>query len=110
MVKKYLYISLLIVSIIGLSIVQYQYFRIGLNLAGIQFDENVKEAMSQMKEELSDRNELTYLVATSITGEEENFKLSLDSIRDASEYFLRMSTELCPPNPKELVKAVVTSA
>ncbi len=87
MVKKYLYISLLIVSIIGLSVVQYQYFRIGLNLAGIQFDENMKEALSQMKEELSDRNELTYLVATSITGEEENFKLSLDSIRDASEYF-----------------------
>jgi len=87
MVKKYLYISLFIVSIIGLSVVQYQYFRIGLNLAGLQFDENMKEAMAQMKEELSDRNELTYLVATSITGEEENFNLSMDSIRDASAYF-----------------------
>ncbi len=87
MVRKYLYISLFIVSIIGLSVVQYQYFRIGLNLAGLQFDENMREAMTEMKEELSDRNELTYLVATSITGEEENFKLSMDSIRDASEYF-----------------------
>lgn len=88
MVKKYLYISLLIVSIIGLSVVQYQYFRIGLNLAGLQFDENMREAMTQMKEKLSDRNELTYLVGTCITGEEENFKLSMDSIRDASQYFL----------------------
>ena len=88
MVKKYLYISLFIVSIIGLSIVQYQYFRIGLNLAGLQFDGNMKEAMAQIKEELSVRNELTYLVATSITGEEQNFNLSLDSITDASRYFL----------------------
>lgn len=87
MVKKYLYISLFIVSIIGLSVIQYQYFRIGLNLAGLQFDENMREAMAEMKEELRDRNELTYLVATSITGEEENFKLSMDSIRDASAYF-----------------------
>ena len=88
MVKKYLYISLFIISIVGLSAVQYQYFRIGLNLAGIQFDENMRDAMAQLKEELGDRNELTYLMATSITGEEENFNLSLDSIRDASEYFL----------------------
>lgn len=88
MVKKYLYISLFIISIIGLSVVQYQYFRIGLNLAGLQFDKNMTEAMAEMKEELSDRNELTYLVATSISGEKENFKLSMDSIRDASEYFL----------------------
>lgn len=88
MVKKYLYISLFIASIIGLSVVQYQYFRIGLNLAGLQFDENMREAMVQIKEELGDRNELTYLVATSITGEEQNFKLSMDSIKDASEYFL----------------------
>jgi two-component system phosphate regulon sensor histidine kinase PhoR len=87
MVKKYLYISLFIISIIGLSVVQYQYFRIGLNLAGLQFDENMREAMTDMKTDLGDRNELTYLVATSITGKEENFKLSLDSIRDATEYF-----------------------
>ena len=88
MVKKYLYISLIIISIIGLSVVQYQYFRIGLNLAGLQFDENMKEAMAQIKEELSSKNELTYLMATSITGEEQNFNLSLDSITDASRYFL----------------------
>lgn len=88
MVKKYLYISLFIVSIIGLSIVQYQYFRIGLNLAGLQFDENMGEVMAQLKEDLGDRNELTYLVATSISGEEGNFKLSMDSINDASSFFL----------------------
>ena len=84
MVKKYLYITLFIISIIGLSFIQYQYFRIGLNLAGIQFDENMGEAMGQIKKELGNKNELTYLVATSITGEENNFRLSLDSVRDAS--------------------------
>ncbi len=88
MIKKYLYISLFIISIIGLSIVQFQYFRIGLNLAGLQFDENVKEAMTQIREELSNRNELTYLLATSIMREEKNFRLSIDSVTDASRYFL----------------------
>jgi len=57
-------------------------------LAGLQFDENIGEAISAMKEELSSRNELTYLMATAITGEEQNFKLSLDSVMDASSYFL----------------------
>lgn len=88
MVKKYLYITLFIISIIGLSLVQYQYFRIGLNLAGVQFDENMGEALNDIKEGLKSRNELTYLVATAITGEEQNFTLSMDSVQDASSYFL----------------------
>ena len=88
MVKKYIYISLFIISIVGLSVVQYQYFRIGLNLAGLQFDEKMRQALSEIEEGLEGRNELTYLLATSIMGEEQNFNLSLDSIRDASRYFL----------------------
>ena len=89
MVKKYFYITLFIVSIVGLSLVQFQYFRIGLNLAGHQFNENMGDAIDQIKEGLSNRNELTYLIETSITGEEGNFKLSLDSVRDASSFFLK---------------------
>lgn len=89
MVKKYFYITLFIVSIVGLSLVQFQYFRIGLNLAGHQFNENMGEAIDQIKEGLGNRNELTYLIETSITGEEGNFKLSLDSVRDASSFFLK---------------------
>ena len=59
MVKKYFYITLFIVSIVGLSLVQFPYFRIGLNLAGHQFNENMGDAIDQIKEGLSNRNELT---------------------------------------------------
>ena len=72
----------------GLSVVQFQYFRIGLNLAGVQFDENMSRAMVDIKEELGGRNELTFLIATALTGEQQNFKLSLDSVQDASVFFL----------------------
>ncbi len=88
MSRKYFYISLFIVSIIGLSIVQYQYFRIGLNLAGRQFNENMGEAITSIKEGLGKRNELTYLMATVLTDEESNFNLGLDSLQDATVYFI----------------------
>lgn len=86
--RKYFYISLFIISIIGLSIVQYQYFRIGLNLAGRQFNENMGEAITSIKEGLGKRNELTYLMGTVLTDEESNFSLGLDSLQDATVYFL----------------------
>ena len=88
MLKKYIYISLFLISIIGLSIVQFQYFRIGLNLAGHQFNQNIGEAINNIKEGLSTQNELTYLMATVIEKDETNFRLSMDSLKDASSYFL----------------------
>lgn len=88
MSKKYLYIILFIIAILGLSFVQYQYFRIGLNLAGVQFNENIAEAASDIKEDLSVKNELTFLVASAITEDNLSFNLSLDSLKDASVYFL----------------------
>lgn len=88
MAKKHLYIILFIVAIVGLSFIQYQYFRIGLNLAGVQFNQNMGDAVKEIKEELSQKNELTFLVGSAITKEASNFKLSLDSVQDAAEYFL----------------------
>lgn len=88
MFRKYLYISLLIVSIIGLSIVQFQYFRIGLNLAGVKFNERMGEAIVRIKKDLSEPNQLSYLMATTMTGQASNFNLPLDSITDAATYFL----------------------
>ena len=88
MSKKHLYIILFIVAIVGLSFIQYQYFRIGLNLAGVQFNQNMGDAVKEIKEELSQKNELTFLVGSAITKEASNFKLSLDSVQDAAEYFL----------------------
>ena len=88
MFKKYLYIILFIVAIIGLSYVQYQYFRIGLNLAGTQFNENMGDAAKEIKKELQGKNELTFLVGSAISRNDLSFRLSLDSIQDASIYFM----------------------
>jgi len=88
MSKKYLYIVLFVISIIGLSIVQYQYFKIGLNLAGVQFNEKMGEVTKTVKEDLAKRNELTFLLGKAITRDDSYFKLSLDSVQDASVYFL----------------------
>ncbi len=88
MIKKYLYIILFIVAIVGLSFVQYQYFRIGLNLAGVQFNQNMGEAVKDIKGELSPRNELTFLVGSVITKDDSRFNLSQDSVQDAAIYFL----------------------
>lgn len=88
MFKKYLYIILFIVAIIGLSYVQYQYFRIGLNLAGTQFNENMGDAAKEIKNELMIKNELTFLVGSAISKDDLSFRLSMDSIQDASIYFM----------------------
>ena len=88
MIKKYLYIILFIVAIVGLSFVQYQYFRIGLNLAGLQFNQNMGEAVKEIKDDLNRRNELTFLVGSVITKNELSFNLSQDSVQDAAIYFL----------------------
>ena len=88
MTKRYFYIGLFIVTIIGLSIVQYQYFRIGLNLAGIQFNEKMGLVIEDVKQELKGKNELTFLVGSAMSKNDLNFRLSLDSLRDASSYFM----------------------
>ena len=88
MIKKYLYIILFIVAIVGLSFVQYQYFRIGLNLAGIQFNQNMGEAVKDIKDDLDPKNELTFLVGSAIIKDDLSFNLSQDSVQDAAIYFL----------------------
>lgn len=88
MSKKHLYIILFAIAILGLSVVQYQYFRIGLNLAGVQFNEKMGEAVEEIEKELKGKNDLTFLVGSAITKNDSNFRLSLDSLQDASVYFL----------------------
>ena len=85
--KKHLYIILFIVAVLGLSFIQYQYFRIGLNLAGVQFNEKMGLAVKDIKKGLYQRNELTYLMGSVMAKDNVNFNLSLDSLKDASIYF-----------------------
>ena len=86
--KRKLYIAVLVVSVVGLFVVQYQYLNIGLNLAKVQFQRNIGQAAQIIKEDLSTQNQLTFLIGQAITLDERYFTLSMDSIQDASRHFL----------------------
>ena len=86
--KRKLYIAVLVVSVVGLFVVQYQYLNIGLNLAKVQFQRNIGKAAQIIKEDLSTQNQLTFLIGQAITLDERYFTLSMDSIQDASRHFL----------------------
>lgn len=85
---KKIYIIIFSISIIGLAVVQYQYLRIGLNLAKVQFNQKMGLAVNEIKEGLENSNELTFLVGKAITEDDTFFKLSIDSVQDASSYFM----------------------
>jgi two-component system phosphate regulon sensor histidine kinase PhoR len=86
--KRKIYIAILVVSVVGLFVVQYQYLNIGLNLARVQFQKNISKAALTIKEDLSTQNQLTFLIGQAITLDESYFTLSMDSIQDASRHFL----------------------
>jgi len=85
---KKVYILIFIISITGLAIVQYQYLRIGLNLAKVQFNQKMGLTVNEIKEGLRQRNELTFLVGKAITKDDSYFRLSIDSVQEASSYFM----------------------
>lgn len=85
--KKW-YIAVFVISVLGLAFTQYQYLRIGLNLAKVQFNQKVGNAVEDMKPGLRGQNELTFLMAAAIKRDSTYFKLSADSLQSASRYFL----------------------
>ncbi|MDC6390145.1 HAMP domain-containing sensor histidine kinase [Maribacter sp. PR1] len=89
MKRKYIYIGLFFVSIVGLAIVQYQYLRIGLNLAKVQFGTRIETAAKVIKEGLEEDNKLTYLVGQAMQRDTTFFKVSIDSLENVSDFFLR---------------------
>ena len=86
--KRKLYIVVLVVSVVGLFAVQYQYLNIGLNLAKVQFQKKIGNAALEIKEDLSTENQLTFLIGRALTLDEAYFTLSMDSVQDASRHFL----------------------
>ena len=62
--------------------------RVGLNLAKVQFNEKVEEAMVDIKEGLRTENELTFLLASAMQRDTSFFKTNPDSVLDASSFFL----------------------
>ena len=85
---KRIYVIIFLVSIIGLIIVQYQYLRLGLNLAQIQFNKKMGIVVNDVKLELREPNQLTFLVGKAITKDTTYFSLSMDSVQDASRFFM----------------------
>lgn len=68
--------------------VQYQYLRIGLNLAKVHFNKNMASATRIIKQDLATENELTFLIGKSITKDSSYFNVSIDSVHKASSHFL----------------------
>ena len=86
--RRRLYIFILIVSVIGLFIIQYQYLTIGINLAKVQFQRKVGNVSLDIKSDLATQNQLTFLIEQAIKQDNSYFNTSIDSIRDASRHFL----------------------
>ncbi|PKP07905.1 MAG: two-component sensor histidine kinase [Bacteroidetes bacterium HGW-Bacteroidetes-3] len=88
MKKRIIFIIIFIISVIGLVIIQYRYLNIGLNLAQVRFNQNIGQTIKIIKTDLSDNNQLTFLLGKAITNDDTYFKTNMDSLRDASNYFL----------------------
>jgi len=63
--------------------------RIGLNLANVRFNQNIGRTVKAIQYDLSEGNKLTFLLGKAITNDDTYFNTDLDSVRDASSYFLR---------------------
>ena len=83
-----IYITVFIASILALFFIQYQYLKIGLNLAKVQFNKNIGIASQNIKQDLASENQLSFLVGRALINDESYFDLSLDSVQDASRNFL----------------------
>ena len=87
--KRIFFISLFVVSVVGLAIVQYRYLRIGLNLARVQFSQKIAEAGTEIREDLYGRNQLTFLLANALEQDTSFFRTDPAQLTDASRYFLK---------------------
>lgn len=86
--KRNLYVFVFAVSVVGLFVVQYQYLRVGLGLAKAQFSEKMDGARTNIGQELSRFNSLTYTIGNTIRKDTSEVKFGLDSLQKASQYYL----------------------
>ena len=86
--KRAVFIAIFVVSIIGLAVVQYQYLRIGLNLARVQFGQHISAAGEAIKEGLYARTQLTYLLEGALEQDSTRFNSGLNHMADASRFYL----------------------
>ncbi|GGD44429.1 sensor histidine kinase [Muriicola marianensis] len=86
--KRNIYIGVFLISVIGLSIVQYRYLEIGLSLARVQFSKNLVAAGDEIRDDLTNRDQMTFLLGKALQRDSTYFTLSIDSVQDASRFFL----------------------
>ena len=87
MKNRILYIGIFIIAVVGLFIVQYQFLRIGLNLAKTQFYQKLENTSKELKDDFGNKNQLSFLIAQAYQ-DTDYFSLSKDSLKDASQHFL----------------------
>ena len=86
--KRNIYIAIFFVSLIGLAVIQYQYLRIGLNLAKLQFNTKLGNVSSDIAKGLETENQLTFLIGNALKEDTSYFTNRIDSVQEASRYFL----------------------
>lgn len=79
---------LFLISIIGLSIIQYQYLKIGLDLAKVQFGTKVENAGDVIKEGLKSKSRLTYFLGNTLQNNTPFYNITVDSVKEVSYLFL----------------------
>lgn len=87
--KRIFFISLFVVSVVGLAVIQYRYLRIGLNLARVQFSQKIAEAGAEIQKDLYGRNQLTFLLANALEQDTSFFRTDPAQLTDASRFFLK---------------------
>lgn len=89
--KKYtkeILLGIFLVAIVGLSVIQYQYARIGLYVARIQFQKHLSDGFQDIQLDLMQENDLTLLTYLAIIEDSSYLKLPTDSIQLAATGFL----------------------
>jgi two-component system phosphate regulon sensor histidine kinase PhoR len=71
-----------------MAVVQYQYLRIGLNLARVQFGQHISAAGEAIKEGLYGRTQLTYLLEGTLEQDSTRFNSGLSHMTDASRFYM----------------------
>ncbi|MFD2098842.1 sensor histidine kinase [Flagellimonas iocasae] len=86
--KRNVYVIVFVVSVIGLLVVQYQYLRVGLGLARVQFSQKIDDVRENINNELSEVNSLSYTLGSTVKKDTSELKISLDSLQRLSQYYL----------------------
>ena len=86
--KRNLFVFVFVIAVIGLLVVQYQYLRVGLGLAKVQFSDKIDKARENINSELSEVNSLTYTLGNAIRKDTSEVNIGLDSLEKASQYYL----------------------